>query len=1144
MADDAFTPRTTVDDSQFQGIINIYTTKRAVSVQTPLPAIGAPVGPEWGQFSGHLIIARGSSPRGNNHKEVWIQHLPAPATFAAQDSYNFSKSGGDTVSRFYVMKRADYLASGYAGTIPAAGTPDTLFPPFKFATETVSKIGSDPNSILVAVERIFILSPKIEPFYDDELDASVTRTTEVVPRGSVADSSGGGVTVEGVSGSEHHDLKITTRLAGDYSAPRQLVSIPADANYPFPALLRGINLVAAWAWANSPEAAPAYDEAYYFAYDIVKPSGGPYEARILRFLTTTPDALRLLYPIQKIVTVNETIGISRAWANASDRGNSAFAEARQLDIPETIHGELHIENGDTISVGQSTNTLAATPGFSAFAGSSSMIIGYTPRKTRYGLYLIEIEEINTTGVYNGQTIPLGQTAPDGYTGDTGANDPPPAAGRPLLPTADISADNRTISGTTSPYAEVSAREGLTIIGRGMSDGSGAYSMKLDVTHNDPVVLSVIARRGGIPSQVTPVTTNDLAPLAPTATISADLTTLTGTSKPGARISILVNAVAQVETVTIPANRPQILTLAFAGTITTSDDALVDFTSALVSVTGVMVPLTAGMAAGEMATAAQWALEGTAANAHWIFSTAGGNLLATARVTAANDGTAGMNLTDPNSTGVTPATSTITTAGNSPVSITAAGTARATITSGVASWSPLQVDFAVGFGDTASTVAEKAVAGILLSQANNDYLPGSAGNQVTLTARAVAPNDASLAISITNGTCQGLIPSPASANTTPGVGASTVVANSAGNFAFAFSTALSPGDEVSVTATDAGGTSPATVVEASSTPPTLTSAAFTTSVLIEGVATPGARVNAYLGNTLLAYDTADGGGNYGIPLLPGLIRGESVRVVATSPVNAAIRSNSITITAPVIPLAMPTFTQASIGYVGTLPAGATTIAIYPENDPDDETLATVHPNGNFVFTLPSDLGENGERWAVVARYPAGDSDPVWFYAPTIDLGPLHIELLFSSSRPGGAGTPQHINFYHFVWIREMRPGMVLTLSFPGSAQADIVVNGADFLDMTIPGHTQPTWPFNVVAPVPRFGAYIPIHGTATIIPGVNGPIPLPLVTATLALPDGRIYTAAFDRGLDTNAHWNGTKWNILYELPLDAAATWTWKSTYP
>ncbi|MEW6212791.1 MAG: hypothetical protein AB1631_30980 [Acidobacteriota bacterium] len=103
--------------------------------------------------------------------------------------------------------------------------------------------------------------------------------------------------------------------------------------------------------------------------------------------------------------------------------------------------------------------------------------------------------------------------------------------------------------------------------------------------------------------------------------------------------------------------------------------------------------------------------------------------------------------------------TITGSGNATVILTAAGFPG----------SPKTYNVAVLNGDTASVVAGKIRAALAADTDVTDrYTVGGTGATVILTRLVHAANDATLNISIDNGTCTGLTAAPTSANTTAGV----------------------------------------------------------------------------------------------------------------------------------------------------------------------------------------------------------------------------------------------------------------------------------------------------------------------------------------------------------------------------------------
>lgn len=103
--------------------------------------------------------------------------------------------------------------------------------------------------------------------------------------------------------------------------------------------------------------------------------------------------------------------------------------------------------------------------------------------------------------------------------------------------------------------------------------------------------------------------------------------------------------------------------------------------------------------------------------------------------------------------------TITLAGNATVVVTAAGMTG----------SPKTVNVAVALNDTASQVATKIQTALLADSAvSGMFNITTSGANVILTRGIEAADDATMNVSIDNGTCTGLIAAPSSTNTTAGI----------------------------------------------------------------------------------------------------------------------------------------------------------------------------------------------------------------------------------------------------------------------------------------------------------------------------------------------------------------------------------------
>lgn len=112
-------------------------------------------------------------------------------------------------------------------------------------------------------------------------------------------------------------------------------------------------------------------------------------------------------------------------------------------------------------------------------------------------------------------------------------------------------------------------------------------------------------------------------------------------------------------------------------------------------------------------------------------------------------------------------------------ITASGNATVIVTGARITGSPVTVSVAVVNGDTAATWAAKVRTALAANTTIAAlYDVGGSTTAITLTDKnAIYANDATLNISLDNGTCTGITPATTSANTTSGVAGAVLDANS-------------------------------------------------------------------------------------------------------------------------------------------------------------------------------------------------------------------------------------------------------------------------------------------------------------------------------------------------------------------------------
>lgn len=363
-----------------------------------------------------------------NHRLVYVSEQTADmwerrfymSDRVDEDNYNFEFTTGEQLIRTYIVPRSLYFARNEVEaaaaspvvpgefTVPVVATPDSRFTKYGFADDTLGRTDTEMDSLYVVVRRRFIEPVISEQTYNDELEAYVTVTKSIVPVGTqVTDPPSIGRIEEIRHGNAFHDILITQTLPDwDDSAgieDRQLSTIPAFVNYPFPSRLDSVNIVYVNAWADSTDAAKSYSEDYYFEYKITEPRPGPYPAIIERTITADPESFVAGLTLTGVpVPKRETVGIAYYWFNASTKGNQTQAVAREIEIPSTIHDEITITlNGTDIeastAVRISTTTLDATTGFDLLDGSITFPIDVDVRKLPFQLYEVRVTKLNITG---------------------------------------------------------------------------------------------------------------------------------------------------------------------------------------------------------------------------------------------------------------------------------------------------------------------------------------------------------------------------------------------------------------------------------------------------------------------------------------------------------------------------------------------------------------------------------------------------------------------------------------------------------------------------------------------------------------------------------------------------------------------------
>ncbi len=140
---------------------------------------------------------------------------------------------------------------------------------------------------------------------------------------------------------------------------------------------------------------------------------------------------------------------------------------------------------------------------------------------------------------NGEQLGASQRDPTGNASGI-AQIAAPDTTAPLAPTASVSADGGLVTGRGEPGATVtvSGPTGASL-GNAVVDASGNYAVPLAQAQRDGQTLTVTQadRAGNVSPPANPVAPDTTAPLAPTASISADGGLVTGRGEPGATVTV-------------------------------------------------------------------------------------------------------------------------------------------------------------------------------------------------------------------------------------------------------------------------------------------------------------------------------------------------------------------------------------------------------------------------------------------------------------------------------------------------------------------------------------------------------------------------------------------------------------------------------
>lgn len=111
---------------------------------------------------------------------------------------------------------------------------------------------------------------------------------------------------------------------------------------------------------------------------------------------------------------------------------------------------------------------------------------------------------------------------------------------PDQPTITLNPAGNQITGTAEPNSTISISNGTTVIGTGVADGSGNFTITLTPAQTNGETISVVASdaAGNASTAATVIATDNIAPNAPTElTVANDGTSVSGTAEPNSTVAV-------------------------------------------------------------------------------------------------------------------------------------------------------------------------------------------------------------------------------------------------------------------------------------------------------------------------------------------------------------------------------------------------------------------------------------------------------------------------------------------------------------------------------------------------------------------------------------------------------------------------------
>ena len=695
---------------------------------------------------------------------------------------------------------------------------------------------------------------------------------------------------------------------------------------------------------------------------------------------------------------------------------------------------------------------------------------------------------------------------------------------PPAPTAAITADGTIVTGRGEAGATVTVTSPAgTPIGSAIVAADGSYSVTLTPAQANGGTLSVAqADAAGNASPPVSLPAPDItAPAAPTATVSADGTIVTGRGEAGARVTITSPAGTTIGSAIVLADGSYSVTLTppqtngerlgasqadAAGNGSGSVVAIApDLTAPLVPVATIDATGTTVTGTGEAGATVTVRDPGGATIGSALVGTDGtytatltpaqanGEALTVVQTDAAGNPSPVVPLTAPDITAPPAPPAAIDTTGTI---VTGTGERGATVTVRDAGGATIGTAVVNAQGSYSVTLATPQVDNQSLTVIQTDRA-GNPSPATPVTAPDLTPPAAPTALVAADGlSVSGIGEAGATVTVRDplGVAIGTAVVAADRSYTVTLATPQIDGETLSVTQADvARNVSPATTAVAPDLVPDTAPSAPTAAVgadgaTVAGMAIGGATITVYnAAGAVIATGIANADGSYSVALAPPQINGETVRVTQTE-ADGDISPPASAVAPDLTPPAAPTATLDATGSVvtGTGEPGATVTVRAPDGTPIG--TAIVNAGGAYAATL-TPAQTNGEQLSITQADAANNVSP-----PVSALAPDLTAPAAPTATVGADGA---------VVTGTGEPGATVTITGPGNAilgTALVGGTGSYAVTLTIPqrngealvatqsdaaGNVSP--PANAVAPdltAPPPPADLAITGDGTTLTGTG------------------------------------------------------------